>query len=690
MNPRNFFAELKRRNVYKVAVAYAFVAWLLIQAASILFPTFEAPGWVMKVFVTIVFLGFPVALILAWAFELTPEGIKRTEDVGPTESITRRTGRKVTAFIVIAAVIAAALLALQFLRTKSGPSAAEKSLPAAPSIATREGVPEKSIAVLPFGNLSRDPDNAYFADGIQDEILTRLAKIADLKVISRTSTQRYKSSPENLPEIAKQLGVAYVLEGTVQKSGDQVRVTVQLIRAATDAHLWAETYDRKLIDIFAVETEIAENVVKSLRARFTGSEQQAVAEKPTENPEAYEAYLRALALWNKLSASPEDSQNTILYLGRAVHLDPKFALAWALLSVAQTWTYAELDQTPERLAQAKRALDSALRLQPDAGDTHFAQGMYLYRGLRDYDGALAAFQKARARAPNQVAPIEFTGYVKRRQAKWDEAIALHKEALELDPRSTILLSEGALTYRAVRNFEEARALLDRALEIEPHSSVLLIQKAETYEAQGNHEGAGKLLERVSLEGQDAVFIGPRVRHWMFLRQYADAIRALRQALATPEALPKSYAASFRVWLGMIESLAGHADAAKAELWQARRTLEALRAEGDKSTRIATHLVLTHAFLTDKEGVDREAAGLQREIETDAIGGPALAEAVAAGRAQLGQADAAIALVTHLLRTPGETSLTPALLRIDPLWDPLRSDPRFQKLIGDGGGAQAKP
>ena len=663
----SFFRELKRRNVYKVAVAYAVVAWLLIQLASILFPTFEAPPWVMKVFIAAVALGFPFALIIAWAFELTPEGLKRTEDVTAADTAAPRSGRAFAVFIGMIALVAAGISLLQFTDWRL--------------IGERGGrtTADKSIAVLPFENLSRDPDNAYFADGMQDEILTRLAKIADLKVISRTSTQRYKSSPANIPEIAKQLGVAHILEGSVQKSGEQVRVTVQLIHAATDSHVWAETYDRKLTDIFAVESEIAENIARTLRAQLTGNEQQAVAAKPTENSEAYEAYLRGLALWNTLSTSAEDYHKTVLYFDRAVQLDPKFAVAWASLSVAHTMIYAELDQTPQQLARAKSALDSAVRLQPDASETHFAHGMYLYRGLRDYEGALLALQKAHARSPNQVAPIEFTSYVKRRQGKWDEALALQREALELDPRNAILLSETALTYRAVRNFKEAQALIERGLELEPNDPRLLLQLAETYVAQGNTEVAGKLLARVPVEGQNVVFSGAHIRHAIFLRRYPEAIRLLRNAVDAHEFVPKSWAAGFRVWLGICESLSGNGEAAKATLLEGRRELEQLRAEGDKAPRIATHLLLACSFLGDTACVKREAEVLESEIERDAVGGPDLAQAVAMGRAQLGQIDAVVTSLSELLKTPAETSLTPALLRLDPVWDPVRSDPSFQKL-----------
>ena len=303
MNPRNFFAELKRRNVYKVAVAYAVVAWLLIQVATQVFPFFEIPNWAVRLVVLLLILGFPVALILAWAFEITPEGIKRAEDVSPDESITSRGGRKLVGVTIALAVIAAGLLAFHLLRSKSTPTPRQSEAATVPAI-TSQPIPDKSIAVLPFDNLSRDPDNAYFASGIQDEIITRLAKIADLKVISRTSTQQYQSKPGNLSEIAKQLGVANILEGSVQKAADQVRVNVQLIQVASDSHLWADTYDRKLVDIFAVESEVAKAIADALQAKLTGGEQQALAVKPTNNSEAYDAYLRGWLLKPARSLSP--------------------------------------------------------------------------------------------------------------------------------------------------------------------------------------------------------------------------------------------------------------------------------------------------------------------------------------------------------------------------------------------------
>ncbi|HET7511132.1 MAG TPA: tetratricopeptide repeat protein, partial [Chthoniobacterales bacterium] len=495
-NRASFFRELKRRNVYKVAVAYAVVGWLVVQVAATIVPALHLPESLTTAVVVITLLGFPIALTIAWAFEMTPEGMKRTENIAPDEHLPQWSRRKFFAFIGVVALLAAALLVWERLElTNSRPGIAAT----------------KSIAVLPFENLSRDPDNAFFADGIQDEILTRLAKIGELKVISRTSTQRYKSTPEDLPRIAQQLGVAHVLEGSVQKSGGQVRVTVQLIQAATDSHLWAETYDRKLTDIFVVESEVAEKIARSLRARFTGAEQAALSARPTENAEAYEAYLRGLALWNSLTTSPRVMEKNVLYFNRAVQLDPNFGLAWASLSTVHSFIYAEYERTPQRLALARETLDKAMSLDPDSGETQFALGLFRYRGLNDYDGALSAFEKARARAANRVEAIEFSAYVKRRQGRWDDALALHAESLRIDPRNPILLSESALTYRALRRFQESRELIDRALEIEPTSFTLVLQKAETYLAEGNLATARTLLAPLPVDGQDSNILAVRLQ-----------------------------------------------------------------------------------------------------------------------------------------------------------------------------------
>src|SRR5207249_523680 len=319
VNPKRFLTELKRRNVYKVAIAYAVVAWLLMQVASQIFPFFEIPNWAVRLVVLLLVIGFPVAMILAWAFELTPEGIKRAEDVDLSKSTTRRTSHKLLWITAVVAIVAAALFVggrFNLFRSKRAAATAVTS--------------DKSIAVLPFENLSHDPDNAYFADGIQEEILTRLAKIADLKVISRTSTQRFKSTPDNLLEIARQLGVANILEGSVQRSADQVRVNVQLIKAATDTHLWADTFDRKVTDVFAVESEIAKAVADTLQAKLSGAEQSAIAARPTENSEAHELYLKGRYFFGKRTV--DDFKRAIDYFNQAIAKDPNYAPAYAGLA----------------------------------------------------------------------------------------------------------------------------------------------------------------------------------------------------------------------------------------------------------------------------------------------------------------------------------------------------------------------
>src|SRR6266568_4746689 len=473
MNLRNFFAELKRRNVYKVAIAYAIVAWLLLQAASILFPTFEAPPWTMKVFVAVIALGFPIALVLAWAFELTPEGIKRAEDVDLSKSITRKTGRKLDFFII--AVLLLVIAALLFQRFHSNVSPALSSSP------------EKSIAVLPFENLSRDPDNAYFATGIQDEILTRLAKIAALKVISRTSTQQYAARPGNLTEIARQLSVANILEGSVQRAGDQVHINAQLIRAATDEHLWAESYDRKLENIFAIEAEVAASVAKALRAKLTGSEHQALEQKPTNNPEAYDAYLRGLAYSLRPGYSESNTLNATKYFDEAVKLDPGFAIAWAWLARESALEYFNSagSNVPALREIAERAAEKVAELQPDIGEAYLAKGYYQYYCDRDYDSAIASFDKARPLSPSNSDILEALGYIWRRKGEWQLSLKYFQEAIDLDPRNISLLSAHAELYWELRQYSAALKAYDRILEISPDNAATLAGKAGIYQSKGD-------------------------------------------------------------------------------------------------------------------------------------------------------------------------------------------------------------
>jgi TolB-like protein/Tfp pilus assembly protein PilF len=520
----NFFAELKRRNVYKVAIAYAVVAWLLIQAASILFPTFEAPVWVIKVFVTIVFLGFPIALVLAWAFELTPEGIKRTDEVAPDESITRRTGRKVTAFIVIAAVVAASLLAFQFLRTKSLLPATEKAPPAGMAGA----IPLKSIAVLPFDNLSGNPENAYFTEGIQDEILTRLAKIADLKVISRTSTQRFKSSSSDLREIAKQLGVAHLLEGSVQRTADQVRVNVQLVAAANEAHLWAEMYDRKLTDVFAVESEIAKAVAETLQAKLTGSEERAIAKRPTENPEAHELYLKGRFFWNKRTAA--DLRKSIEYFNQAIAKDPSYAAAYA--ASAQAWKLLPAfngGSPQECFPQAEAAARKAVALD-DTSSTARAVIASL-KGLNgfDYPGAVAEYERTLQLNPNDATTHQWFGNdALANMGQFDREVSELKRAVELDPLSLICNTNLGFAYIHSGRLDEAVAQLRKTVELDGSFYYARYTLALALELKGAIREALAEYERTVTITDDSLPLGMLGRLYAAQGRRAEAEKILQQ------------------------------------------------------------------------------------------------------------------------------------------------------------------
>jgi TolB-like protein/Tfp pilus assembly protein PilF len=492
MSERNFFAELKRRNVYKVAIAYAVVSWLLIQAASIFFPAFDAPPWVMKVFIIVIIFGFPVALIFSWAFEITPEGIKLESEIEPNKSITRRTGRKIVAVTIALAVVAAGLFVFQLLRPNSH-SQLEGGAPAttaSPGLAgARPSIAEKSIAVLPFDNLSRDPDNAYFCEGVQDEILTRLAKVADLKVISRTSTQHFRSAPENLPEIAKKLGVMHILEGSVQKASDQVRVNVQLINAITDAHLWADTYDRKLTDIFAVESEIAKTIAETLQAKITGSEKSSIAKAPTVNPEAYELYLKGRFFWNKRSGV--DLRKAIEFFNQAIAKDPNYALAYAGLADS----YLLLPNyggapTADVVPPARAAVNKALELDDSLAEAHASLGLLDTLDLR-LERAITHFERAVQLKPNYATAHHWLGLGHLSLGHFDQAIAEAKRATELDPLSVIINADCAWTYACAHRLDEAEAQARRTLEIDPRFFLA------HYYLGGVRQAKGQLPEAIS-------------------------------------------------------------------------------------------------------------------------------------------------------------------------------------------------
>src|SRR5438477_7102021 len=546
--------------------------------------------------------------------------------------------------------------------------------------------PEKSIAVLPFENRSRDPDNAYFAEGIQDEILTRLSKIADLKVISRTSTQHYKSAPENLPEIARQLGVANIVEASAQKSGDAVRVNVQVIRSATDSHLWADTFDRKLIDIFSVESEVAKAIADQLQAKLTGREEQVIAAKSTDNTDAYDAYLRGLAYTLK----PLTTANALgaqKHLKEAVRLDPKFAHAWALLSYTDALGYIGLTLQPTVALreEARQAAETALTLLPNLGEAMLAKGQYYYGCLKDYDAAVRYFEQARPLLPNNSRIPQSMASVTRRQGQWDRHESYLNEAERLDPRNVILLAQHALSYSFLRRFPEAKQKLDQVLEITPGDADALTIKAAIAQAEGNLPAAAALLSPLR-RSADPAALEQQAYQAILQRQPAQMITRLKELLAKPDPALGYFNGELRFYLGWAQEVGGDHAAAQESWRQARSELEGLLTEQPENHNLIADLALTNMGLGDKAAafafVDKGIALLP--IEKDAVDGTIPIEILARVAAQMGEPGRAIAALQKLLVIPGSGAqgipLTPALLRLDPMFDPLRNDPPFQKLV----------
>jgi TolB-like protein/Flp pilus assembly protein TadD len=655
----SFFRELKRRNVYRVAAAYAVVAWLLIQIATSTFPVLEIPNWATKLVIVLVVLGFPLALIFAWAFELTPEGIKRTEDVPREESISRTTGRKLD--FVIIGVLGVAVALLLFDRFRAPPKAAEANT-------------GKSVAVLPFENLSRDPDNAYFATGVQEEVLTRLAKVSELKVISRTSTQQYQSKPGNLREIAQQLGVAHIVEGSVQRAGDSVRVNVQLIKADTDAHVWAETYDRKLSEIFQVQSDIALRIADALEAKLTGRERQQIATAATtDNPRAYEAYLRGVAIDSR---GPDSAAARDAYR-EAVQLDPNFAAAWAALANRESFEYFQHSGTPEQLARARHAMETALRLAPDAAESHAGAASFYYYCLQEFDRGLQYAAGARQRAPNSAHVILLTALINRRQGNFDRAIELMHEAANLDPRNNDVWLNIARSHRGARRFSDAITFFDRALAVTPGEPDIAGEKVGTLLSAGDLARAEQVLNSVEVS-RGSIARGAYLWLLIYKRDFARVAEIAKEDLR--EADPQRVDLIFRrIMLGNVELRVGNEDTGRTILQEARDALQERQRGGDRSLWIRDELILLAGVLGDRESLERDAAELLRITEKDRWRFPISQEVQARAYAQLGDAGRAIPIITELLGKTYHHSLTTADLRLNPEWDRIRSDPRFAQL-----------
>jgi TolB-like protein/Flp pilus assembly protein TadD len=515
-NNSSFFAELKRRNVYKVAVAYIVAGWALSQGIAQVFPVFDVPNWAIRVIVLLIIVGLPIALVLAWMFEITPEGIKRTKAADLANERSR--GNTWMYIVVVGAVLSIGLFLLgRYSASRGTPPQVESA-----------AFPQKSIAVLPFDNLSRDPDNAYFTEGVQDEILTRLAKVADLKVISRTSTQQFKSAPEDLPRIAKQLGVAHVLEGSVQRANDQIRVNVQLINALTDAHLWAETFDRKLTDIFAVESEIAKTIADTLQAKLSGSEQHAIAARPTANTEAHQLYLKGRFFWNKRTGN--DLKKSIDYFQQAITADPNYALAYAGVADAYVFLPGYTAGTPQDCyPRAMAAAKKALELDDTLSEAHTALALAIWYYDFDFSQANREFRRAIELNPNYaIAHQQYGNNTLSALGRFDEAIAEGKRAVELDPLSLVINSDLGVDYFFARRYDEAIAQLHKTLEMDPGYYFAHVMLGQALEMKSAPDAAIAEYQKARALNDDPSVLGLLARAYGLSGNKTEAEKILNQ------------------------------------------------------------------------------------------------------------------------------------------------------------------
>jgi TolB-like protein/Tfp pilus assembly protein PilF len=688
MNTRNFVAELKRRNVYKVAVAYAVVSWLLIQIATQVFPFFDIPNSAVRVVVLLLVLGFPVALVLAWAFEITREGIKRESEIAPHESITRHTGRKLIRITIAVAVAASGMLAFQLLRPKL-----MKDSTATPSKSPVTAViPNKSIAVLPFLNLSEEKANAYFADGVQDQILTDLSQIADLKVISRTSVMQYKSGiTRDLREIGQQLGVAHLLEGSVQRAANKIRVNAQLIDARTDAHLWAQTYDRDLADVFAIQSEIAKAIADQLQAKLSPNEKKAIEQPPTTDLAAFDLYSRAksLLLTAAFSATSDpDRRKAIELLDEAVKRDPSFFDAYCQLALAHETIYAVrgFDHTPARLALAEAAVQAATRLRPDAAETHLARAQYLYYGRRDYAGALAELEIARRALPNDPGLFELTGYILRRRGHQEEGLRNLERAVELDPRNFYTLQQIALSSQFLGRYAEAIAAFDRALAIVPDNVETRANREVSYLFwKADTRPLHQTIDAILAQGPGAIANAADV--WFFCalaeRDPAAAERALVALGDNPCWNEGVIILNHSFGEGLLARMTKDEARARTAFEAARTQQEKIvQAQPDYGPTLCV-LGLIDAALGRKDlALDegRRAIALT-PVEKDVSNGSRVLQYFAITAAWAGDKELALQQLEAGWRAPTASQmLSYGALKLHPVWDPLRGDPRFEKIV----------
>jgi TolB-like protein/Tfp pilus assembly protein PilF len=662
-----FFEEVKRRKVYRVAAAYIIAAGGIIQLASATFPAWELPPWSLRLVIVLLLVGFPIALILAWAFDITPQGIRAT-----SETTAPRTGRRRNIIMLIATGVIISAATGFFLL---------------PRLAAHKV--DKSIAVLPFENLSDEKENAYFADGIQDDVLTNLSKIGDLRVISRTSVMQYRGRPTNLRDIGKALGVSNILEGSVRRSGNKVRVNVQLIDANTDEHLWANDYDRDVTDVFGIQSDLAREIANALQAKLSPEEKSQMTRKPTENGEAYLAFVQA----HDLSCSYEDAaklkQSEQLYQ-RAIDLDPNFALALARYSQLESWMVHDGDRSPERRNKARSLAERALQLQPNLPEAHLALGFSYYYGDNDYDAALREFETAQRGLPNESEVYLAIGAIQRRQGKWAESTANLEKSATLNPKDTWPLQQLTFNYAMQRDFATANKTIDRALELNPNGIGLWEMKVKLAVAEKGdfsvYQQALQKMKSLPVSSEERLkIVGAQAELLLFERKYQQVLQ-LAESLTDESlaALPGSSAGKYYA-IGISQSGLGDDTAARTAFVKAKNVLEEQLKQKQDDPYLHTQLAKVLARLGEKDAAIAEAqrATDLRPESKDAFDGPKVTEDVAQVYAIIGDNARAIGLLDGLLSRP--TGVTLQSLKMNPAWDPIRNDPAFQALFAKYAG-----
>ena len=674
VNPKNILTELKRRNVYRAAVAYGVVAWFLTQLTTQVFPFFEIPNSAVRFVVIALAVGFPIAMLLSWIYEFTPEGIVRTEDLDPAQA---RSSERAIGRILDFIIIGALLLVIAMLMIGRFPFYRQ----------TGESISRKSIAVLPFENLSTNQENAFFTDGVQDEILTDLAKVASLNVISRTSVMRYKTVGErNLPDIAKALGVSHVVEGSVQRSGGRVRVNAQLIDAKSDKQLWGQSYDRDVADVFAIQSELAEQIVSQLKTTLSPEEKAAIEQKPTTDVAAYDLYFRAKTLIDTaIYSAPEHESlsKAVRLLNQATDRDPAFAPAYYQLAYAHDVLYfVGIDHTPARLAMADAAIQSLASLRPNSGEAHLALAKHLYFGYLDYDRARAELTLAQKSLPNDPLSFEILGFIDRRQGRWAESTNNLMRAIELDPLNPFFLQQLVDSYLCLRRYADAERVLDRIIALSPQDATSRVSRA-MIELDWHADLRPMISTIWAIIAEDSREAENIAEGWLFLslcqRDFdgaSHALAALPIAGCSDDTVPFP-----RAWCeGVVAHMRGDKAAAHAAFTSARTEAAKMVAEQPAYAQASCVLGMADAALGNKEDAIREGrrAVELMPVSKSAIEGPLLIKYLAIIYALTDEKDLALEQLAVAARTPGYLSY--GQLCLHPYWDPLRGDPRFEQIV----------